>query len=53
MRDGTIPTVRRSYSGDDLEETGSASYASGTGLLFIVVLIALSAIGLSLVSFAH
>ena len=53
MREGTIPPVRRAPSNNDLEDTSSASYESGTGLLFIVVLLALTVTGLGLVSFAH
>jgi hypothetical protein len=53
MREGAIPPGQKSLSNSDLEDTNSASYESGTGLLFIVILVALSATGLSLVSFAH
>jgi hypothetical protein len=53
MREGVIPPVRRAPSNSDLEDTSSASYESGTGLLFVVVLVALSVIGLSLVAFSH
>jgi len=52
MREGTIPPVK-SLSDGELEDTSSASYESGTGLLFIVIMVALSVTGLSLVLFAH
>jgi len=52
MREGIIPPVK-SLSDRDLEDTSSASYESGTGLLFIVIMVALSVTGLSLVFFAH
>jgi hypothetical protein len=42
-----------SLSESDLEDTSSSSYAFGTGLLFVAVIIALSATGLSLLSLAH
>jgi hypothetical protein len=53
MREGIIPPVQKSLSTSGLEDTGSVSYESGTGLLFVVILVALAAIGLSLVAFAH
>ena len=53
MREGIIPPVRKAPSNSDLEDTSSASYESGTGLLLIVILVALSVTGLSLVAFAH
>lgn len=53
MREGAIPPIQKALSDSDLEDTNSASYESGTGLLFIVILVALSATGLSLVSLAH
>jgi len=53
MREGAIPPIQKVLSDSDLEDTNSASYESGTGLLLIVILLALSATGLSLVSFAH
>ena len=52
MREGIIPAVQNSLSEADLEDTNSSSYTR-TGLLFVVVIVALSATGLSLVSFAH
>ena len=53
MREGAIPPIQKALSDSDLEDTNSASYESGTGLLFVVILVALSAAGLSLVSLAH
>ena len=53
MREGAIPPAQKALSDSDLEATGSASYESGTGLLFVVILVALSATGLGLVTFAH
>jgi hypothetical protein len=53
MREGTIPPVQKAFSKTDFEDTSSASYESGTGVLLIVVLVALSATGLSLVALAH
>jgi hypothetical protein len=53
MREGIIPAVHYSLSEADLEDTNASSYASKTGLLLVVVIVALSATGLSLVSFAH
>ena len=53
MREGGIPAVRNSLSAADLEDTKASSYASGTGLFFVIVIVALSATGVSLVSFAH
>jgi hypothetical protein len=53
MREGAIPAAQKALLDDDLEDTNSASYESGTGLLFIVILVALSATALSLVSLAH
>jgi len=52
MREGIIPPVK-SLSDRDLEDTSSASYESGTGLLFVVIILALSATALGLASFAH
>lgn len=53
MREGIIPPVQSALSEADLEDTNSSSYACGTGLLFVVVIVALSATALSLVSFGH
>jgi len=53
MREGVTPPVQKAVSNSDLEDTSSISYESGTGLLFVVILVALSATGLGLVSFAH
>jgi hypothetical protein len=53
MREGVIGPAPKPLSNSDLEDTGSASYESGTGLLFVVVLVALSATALGLVSLAH
>jgi hypothetical protein len=53
MREGVIPPIRKAPSHSDLEDTSSASYESGTGLLLIIVLVALTVTGLGLVSFAH
>ncbi len=53
MREGAIPPTRKALSDGDLEDTSSASYESGTGLLFLVVILALCATGLSLASFTH
>ena len=53
MREGAIPPVQKALSDRDLEDTSSASYEFGTGLLFIVILITLSGTGLSLVALAH
>jgi hypothetical protein len=52
MREGVIPPVK-SLSDGDLEDTGSVSYESGTGLLFVLVLVALAATAFGLISFAH
>jgi len=52
MREGTIPPVK-SLSDGELEDTSSASYESGTGLLLIVILVALSATALGLVALSH
>ena len=53
MRDDAVPTARNSLSDGDLEDASSSSYASGTGLLLVAVIIALTATGLSLLSLAH
>ena len=53
MREGFIAGAQNLLSSADLEDTDSSSYASGTGLFLVVVIVALSATGLSLVAFAH
>jgi len=53
MREGVIPPVQKPLSKSDFEDTSSASYESGTGVLLIVVLVALTATGLSLVALSH
>ena len=41
MGEDTIPAVRNSLSTADLEDTKASSYASGTGLFFVIVIVAL------------
>ena len=53
MREGIFAGAQNLLSEADLEDTTSSSYASGTGLLFVVIIVALSATGLSLVAVAH
>jgi len=53
MKDDVTRTSRSALHDGDLEDANSSAYASGTGLLFVAVLIALSATGLSLLSLAH
>ena len=53
MREDATSAAQHSISESDLEDAGSSSYASGTGLLLVAVIIALSATGLSLLSLAH
>jgi len=53
MREGVIPPGQKSLSDSELEDTGSTSYESGTGLLFVLIIVALSATAIGLVSFAH
>jgi hypothetical protein len=52
MREGIIRAVQNPLSEAYLEDTNSSSYASATGLLFVLVIVALSATGISLISFA-
>jgi hypothetical protein len=52
MREGVIPPAK-SLSHSDLEDTGSISYESGTGLLFVLIIVVLSATALGLASFAR
>ena len=53
MKESSISTAHNSLLEADLEDMNSSSYASGTGLLFVVVIIALFATGFSLVSLAQ
>jgi hypothetical protein len=53
MRDDVMPAARSSLADSDLEDASSSSYASGTGLLFVAVIIALSATALCLLSLAR
>lgn len=53
MREGIKPASHNSLPEVVPDDTNSSSYASRTGLLFVVVIVALSATGLSLVSFSH
>ena len=50
MREGSISAVRNPLSAAELEDAKASSYASGTGLYFVIVIVALSAIVVSLVS---
>lgn len=53
MREGLIAGAQNRLYVADVEDANWSSYASGTGLFFVVVIVALSATGLSLVAFAH
>jgi len=53
MREALIRAVQNPRLGAYLEDTDSSSYAFATGVLFVFVIVALSATGFSLILFVH